>query len=130
MARPGYLLVAADVGQQEPRIASLVAPEPVLQEDFNRGLTPYALIGQDIYERDIVKGVDEQEWHTAKTFFLALVYGAGATKLHQIDPRLSLEQSQKGYDRVRDRYRGLAQFRHRYRMTYGRRGMHEITLAG
>ena len=113
VARPGYLLVAADVGQQEPRIASLVAPEPALQEDFSRGLTPYALIGQDIYERDIVKGVDEQEWHTAKTFFLALVYGAGATKLHQIDPRLSLEQSQKGYDRVRDRYKGLVQFRHK-----------------
>ena len=61
VARPGYVLVAAAVGQQEPRIASLVAPEPTLMADFEKGLTPYALIGEDIYGREIVKGVDEQE---------------------------------------------------------------------
>ena len=110
MARSGYLLVAADVGQQEPRIASLVAPEPTLMADFKKGRTPYALIGEDIYGREIVKGVDEQEWHTAKTFFLALVYGAGAGKLKEIDPRLTMEQSRRGYDRVVGRYEGLAKF--------------------
>ena len=110
VARSGYLLVAADVGQQEPRIASLVAPEPTLMADFKKGRTPYALIGEDIYGREIVKGVDEQEWHTAKTFFLALVYGAGAGKLKEIDPRLTMEQSRRGYDRVVGRYEGLAKF--------------------
>ena len=110
VSRDGYVLVAADVGQQEPRIASLVAPEHTLREDFTKGLTPYALIGEDIYGRPIVKGVDEQEWHTAKTFFLALVYGAGSGKLREIDPRLTLEQSLKGYDRVVDRYPGLHRF--------------------
>ena len=110
MARSGYVLVAADVGQQEPRIASLVAPEPTLMADFKKGRTPYALIGEDIYGREIVKGVDEQEWHTAKTFFLALVYGAGAGKLKEIDPRLTMEQSRRGYDRVVSRYGGLAKF--------------------
>ena len=107
-ARKGYVLVAADVGQQEPRIASLVAPEPTLRDDFEKGLTPYALIGKDIYGREIVKGVDEQEWHTAKTFFLALVYGAKAGKLKEIDPRLTKKQSLLGYDRVVSRYPGLA----------------------
>ncbi len=111
VSRDGYVLVAADVGQQEPRIASLVAPEHTLREDFTKGLTPYALIGEDIYGRPIVKGVDEQEWHTAKTFFLALVYGAGSGKLREIDPRLTLEQSLKGYDRVVDRYPGLHRFK-------------------
>ena len=110
VARSGYVLVAADVGQQEPRIASLVAPEPTLMADFKKGRTPYALIGEDIYGREIVKGVDEQEWHTAKTFFLALVYGAGAGKLKEIDPRLTMEQSRRGYDRVVGRYGGLAKF--------------------
>jgi DNA polymerase-1 len=108
VARDGYLLVAADVGQQEPRIASLVAPEPTLRQDFEDGLTPYALIGKDIYGRPITKGVDEQEWHTAKTFFLALVYGARAGKLIEIDPRLSMKQSVEGYNRVVSRYPGLA----------------------
>ena len=111
VARPGYVLVAADVGQQEPRIASLVAPEPTLMADFDSGLTPYALIGEDIYGREIVKGVDEQEWHTAKTFFLALVYGAGAGKLKEIDPRLSMEQSLSGYQKISTRYEGLTHFK-------------------
>ena len=111
VARPGYVLVAADVGQQEPRIASLVAPEPTLMADFDRGLTPYALIGEDIYGREIIKGVDEQEWHTAKTFFLALVYGAGAGKLKEIDPRLSMEQSLSGYQKISTRYEGLTHFK-------------------
>ena len=110
MARSGYILVAADVGQQEPRIASLVAPEPTLMADFKKGRTPYALIAEDIYAREIVKGVDEQEWHTAKTFFLALVYGAGAGKLKEIDPRLTMEQSRRGYDRVVGWYEGMAKF--------------------
>jgi len=113
VARDGYSLVAADVGQQEPRIASLVAPEPTLKKDFDEGLTPYALIGEDIYGRPITKGVDEQEWHTAKTFFLALVYGARASKLREIDPRLTLEQSLRGYDRVSTRYPGLASFQNK-----------------
>ena len=113
MARSGYVLVAADVGQQEPRIASLVAPEPTLRADFEQGLTPYALIGEDIYGRPITKGVDEQEWHTAKTFFLALVYGAQSGKLREIDPRLSMEQSLKGYERVVSRYPGLARMQDR-----------------
>ena len=108
VARNGYSLVAADVGQQEPRIASLVAPEPQLKQDFDDGLTPYALIGEDIYGRPIDKSVDEQEWHTAKTFFLALVYGAGAGKLHEIDPRLSMAQSKSGHEKVVKRYPGLA----------------------
>jgi len=113
VARNGYSLVAADVGQQEPRIASLVAPEPQLQQDFEDGLTPYALIGEDIYGRPIDKSVDEQEWHTAKTFFLALAYGAGAGKLHEIDPRLSMEQSVSGYEKVVSRYPGLAELQDR-----------------
>ena len=125
VARPGYVLVAADVGQQEPRIASLVAPEPTLMADFENGLTPYALIGKDIYGREIVKGVDEQEWHTAKTFFLALVYGAGAGKLREIDPRLTLAQSLSAYDKVAKRYEGLAYFKDKvadeiYRHGYAR----------
>ena len=70
-----------------------------------------ALIGEDIYGREIVKGVDEQEWHTAKTFFLALVYGAGAGKLKEIDPRLSMEQSLSGYKKISERYSGLTHFK-------------------
>ena len=123
VARPGYLLVGADVGQQEPRIASLVAPEPALRKDFADGLTPYALIGEDIYGRPITKGVDEQEWHTAKTFFLALLYGANSGKLKEIDPRLTLEQSLKGYQRVVDRYPGLARMFNKIDMELIRNGM-------
>ena len=38
------------------------------------------------------------------------MYGAGSGKLREIDPRLTLEQSLKGYDRVVDRYPGLHMF--------------------
>ena len=38
VARNGYSLVAADVGQQEPRIASLVAPEPQLSKTLTTAL--------------------------------------------------------------------------------------------
>ena len=86
-------------------------------------MTPYALIGEDIYGRPITKGVDEQEWHTAKTFFLALLYGANSGKLKEIDPRLTLEQSLKGYQRVVDRYPGLARMFNKIDMELIRNGM-------
>lgn len=72
VARDGHLLVDADVSQQEPRVTALVAPEPAMRADFEAGVPIYKPMAELIYGREIDKDRDEPEWHTTKTFFLAM----------------------------------------------------------
>jgi DNA polymerase-1 len=112
-ARAGYVFLAADVAQQEPRITAVVAPEPQLLKDFAEGRSPYGPMGEAIYGYPIGKHTHKPEWHTSKTFFLAYVYGCEWTKLLEIDPHMSLEQAKAGYERVARKYLGLPDFRER-----------------
>jgi DNA polymerase-1 len=110
VARPGYTFMLADFAQQEPRILAVVANEPALLADFDAGIPIYAPMGEAIYGRTISKSTDQSEWHVAKTFFLALTYGADWDKLVEIDPRLTKLQAKAGYAKVAKRYRGLKAF--------------------
>ena len=116
VARPGYVLLAADVSQQEPRITAVIAPEPRMAEDFANGVPVYAPLGELIYGYAIGKNTHEPEWHTAKTFFLAFVYGCQWTKLLEIDPTMSPAVARQGYGAVAARYRGLPLFGDRVKL--------------
>ncbi len=122
VARPGYRFVVADIGQQEPRVTAVVAPEPTMLLDFERGVPIYAPMGRAIYGYDIGKSTHPTEWHTAKTFFLALVYGAGPDKLVEIDPRLGRDAARRGYKALVERYKGLVGFSNRVRMDVSEQG--------
>ena len=121
VARPGFTFVAADFAQQEPRIAAVVAPEPNMQADFDAGTPIYAPFGEAIYERPITKK-DETEWHTAKTFFLACLYGSGGLKLIEIDPSMDKSQALRAEKTIDEKYPGLK--------AYGRRVALEIREHG
>jgi DNA polymerase I-like protein with 3'-5' exonuclease and polymerase domains/uracil-DNA glycosylase len=109
VARPGYVLVAADFAQQEPRVLAYVSGETQMQADFDAGIPIYAPMGEAIYGYPVDKTM-EVEWHVAKTFFLAKTYGADWQKLLEIDPHLTREQAQVADAAVTVRYPGLAQF--------------------
>ena len=111
VARPGMVFVAGDVGQQEPRVTAVVAPEPQLRADLEAGIPIYAPVGELIFGRPIDKHADESEWHTAKTFWLAYTYGAGLSKLLELGiPKPQAESAMEG---LAKRYPGLTGFRNR-----------------
>jgi len=110
VARPGYTFVLGDIEQQEPRIAAYVINEKRMLEDFEAGIPIYAPMGEAIYGRSISKSADPVEWMTAKTFFLAILYGSEWDKLMEIDTRLTRDQAKAGYTRLTQRYRGLKPF--------------------
>lgn len=111
VARPGHVFVAGDVGQQEPRVTAVVAPEPQLRKDLEDGIPIYAPVGELIFDRPIDKHDDEPEWHTAKTFWLAYTYGAGLSKLLELGiPKSQAEEAMEG---LAKRYAGLTGFRNR-----------------
>jgi len=92
-ARDGYVLVAADVAQQEPRITAFLAKERRMLASFAEGVPVYAPMAATIYGRTIDKRADEAEWMTTKTFFLAKAYGCEWSKLMEIDPRMGKVQA-------------------------------------
>ena len=121
-ARPGYTLVAADIAQQEPRITAYVADEPAMQADFASGIPIYAPMGELLYGRPIDKRNDEPEWHTAKTYFLAYVYGCDYTKLLEIDQRFTEKEARRASAAFDRRYLGLAKFREAVRLEISKYG--------
>jgi DNA polymerase-1 len=118
----GMLFVAADVSQQEPRIVSVVAPEPQMAADFTEDIPIYGPIGEAIYGRLINKHEDEREWHVAKTFFLSLLYGAGWQKLMEIEYTFTPAQARRGHARVVGRYPGLVGFGERVKAELHEKG--------
>jgi len=122
VAREGYSFVAADVSQQEPRVVAAIVPEPNMLADFKAGIPIYAPMAEILYGRKIDKGVDTQEWHTAKTYFLAKLYGANWRKLVEIDPRFTAAQAITASAAFDKRYIGLKQFYNRVRQEVYEKG--------
>ena len=111
VARDGCVLVSADIEQEEPRIVALVAPEEQMQRDFDAGVPIYGPMGEAVYGYEISKKDNPHEWFVAKTFFLAVLYGANWTKLQEIDPQLSRARAKRGWERLHERYPGISRFR-------------------
>jgi DNA polymerase-1 len=121
VARPGCVLVSGDIGQEEPRITGLVAPEPALTALFDQGVAPYSVFGELLYGRPITKR-DEVEWFTAKTYFLARLYGCGWQKIHEIDARIDLNRARQAHVEVGRMFPGLASYAERVEEEVMRQG--------
>ena len=103
-APDGWLIMAADAEQEEPRTVAVVAKDKELQDAFNRGTDIYRRATCAIYPFTIDDDMSDAEWKIryeherfgGKTFFLAWYYGAGASTLvKNVDSTLTLSVAQK-----------------------------------
>ena len=104
---PGFLLMSADVEQEEPRITAFVSGDRQMLADFDAGRPPYLFIGETMYGRPIDKLNDPGEWHRAKTYFLEATYGGGWQKIREIDPTISVVAAKAAHAAMLKRYLGL-----------------------
>ena len=104
IAPPGYTLLSADLGQEEPRIVASLAKDQTLLDGFSDGLDIYRPATMSLYPRTLSDEPDRvwkdkwEDWErfVGKTFFLAWYYGAGAGRLKQMDPALSTTDIRRG----------------------------------
>jgi DNA polymerase I len=104
VAKPGFTLLSADLGQEEPRIVAVLAQDDTLLRGFAEGsdiyrpgtmaLYPHTLSDED--DRIWKPKYEDWERFVGKTFFLAWYYGAGAGRLKDMDPGLSKSDIAKG----------------------------------
>ena len=90
VARPGYRLLVADYSQIEPRLLAHISQDTRLQKVFKEGRDIYSELSQEF-------GISRD---TAKTFFLAMNYGAGAKKIAYVtgkEERIAQEYIRKFY---------------------------------
>lgn len=73
-----FVIIRADYSQQEPRVMAQLCGDPAMIDACNKE-DVYLEFGKHIFGHEIQKGSEER--HTAKTFVLAVGYGAGADKL-------------------------------------------------
>lgn len=73
------VLIRSDYSQQEPRIMAQLSGDPAMIEACNKE-DVYIEFAKYMYGRAVEKGSPER--HHAKTFVLAVGYGAGVDKLH------------------------------------------------
>lgn len=101
-APPGWLLVDADFGQMELRLAAAVAGDTRMIEAFQRGEDPHTVTAEAI-------GCDRQ---TAKSANFGLLYGSGATGLRNYAGAMGITMTQERAAEVRkdwlDTFQGIA----------------------
>lgn len=97
IATPGFTLMSADLGQEEPRVVAVMAQDETLLRGFAEGRDIYRPATEALYpytkddslDDHAFKDKREFERFVGKTFFLAWYYGAGAGRLKQMDPNLT-----------------------------------------
>jgi len=77
---PGWILVLADYGQIELRLAAQLTQDPTLLEVFRSGLDPHRKTGGIVSSVAYEKVTDDQR-QEAKPLNFGLLYGLGAKKL-------------------------------------------------
>ena len=113
VARPGYVLLSVDIEQEEPRLAAVVSDDQNLKAAFERGEDIYVPIAEMLKGSPLVSK-DEldhygQSWRdTGKKNFLEILYGAGAEKVLQSHPDLTLARASAMLERFRRLYPGIA----------------------
>ena len=104
VAAPGFTLMSADLGQEEPRIVAVTAHDKTLLRGFAEGLDIYRPATMALYprtqseepDREWKKKWEDWERFVGKTFFLAWYYGAGSGRLKQMDPALTMADITRG----------------------------------
>lgn len=95
---------SVDFAQQEPRIGSWLSKDSGLLSDFNSGIDVYSTIASDVYMQEIAKASHPHERQVGKQFLLAWLYGAGAGKLTELDPGITMAQAKVGLRNLNTRY--------------------------
>ena len=81
VATPDYLLLRADIGQEEPRIGAMISDDWELLWDLTHG-DVYCPTAERAYGRPITKA-DREERQTGKRNWMAWLNGAGASGIQQ-----------------------------------------------
>lgn len=81
-AQPGTQLLVGDYSQLEPRLMAHFSQDPLLLDIYRTGKDIYLTTAEAIWGEPVTKEDDRRG--IAKTYVLAMGYGAGAKKLQQI----------------------------------------------
>lgn len=92
VASPGLVLVCADVGQEEPRIAAWDAGEELLLWELDHG-DVYCPVAEQVFGRTVTKA-DVEERQIGKRGFMAWLNGAGPSGIQQSAFWLSTPEAQ------------------------------------
>lgn len=109
----GRLWVSVDFAQQEVRIGAFLSGDAALLKDFNDEVDVYSVVATDLYGRHVTKDTAKHERYIGKQFFLAWLYGAGAKKVMELDPRFSAAAAARGLARLTKRYPEAARYAER-----------------
>lgn len=102
VASPGMVLVAADVGQEEPRIAAWDAGEDLLLWELDNG-DVYCPVASQAFGREITRA-DTEERQIGKRNFMAWLNGAGPSGIQQAAFWLDTEAAQGIIDWLGEKY--------------------------
>ena len=106
-ASEGFVLLSADLGQEEPRIVAVVAQDATLLDGFATGKDVYRPCTEALYphtadgtpDRDWKRTWEPWERYIGKQTFLALYYGAGANRIQQMDASFSKEGAEAALEK-------------------------------
>ncbi|MGJ8518258.1 DNA polymerase I [Carnimonas bestiolae] len=108
VARPGYLIVAADYSQIELRIMAHLSGDKGLLSAFAENRDIHAATAAEVFGVALDK-VSSDQRRSAKAINFGLIYGMSAWGLSK-QLRLERNQAQTYIDRYFDRYPGVARF--------------------
>ena len=117
-ARPGYVLMSADISQEEARLMAVVSGDGRMQEEFSGDADVYVPIAAAIKGGPLVSAHEVAEYgieyrHVAKTAFLARQYLGGPRKLVETFPGLTMSTAYDIMRRFDSTYPGVAAFHRR-----------------
>ena len=99
IAPEGYVLISADLAQEEPRIIAEIAHDQTILDAVREGRDIYRPTTEAMYPYTADGSGDDvwkETWgawerYNGKQLFLAWYYGAGAKRVKMLDPTLSYE---------------------------------------
>lgn len=97
VATPAYVLMSADLAQEEPRIIAYIAKDETILQAVRDGKDIYRPATEALYPYTLSDAPDAEwkpmwdawERYNGKQFVLAWYYGAGAPRLKKLDPTLT-----------------------------------------
>lgn len=81
--RPGYVFIVRDYGQLELRVVAHVSQDPIMLEEFQRGMDIHRLSAAAIFNKNPDEITDEERTKGKSTTSFGVLYGMGAWNLSQ-----------------------------------------------